>query len=234
MIRMSPAQRHKARVLAEQAAASTEEGKPTGGNAYELMLFKLAEDRRRLKKIQSIKQKITVKTELLPEYQDWIDAVLRTGRGGQDDVLTTMLVWYIDCGEYQRALQVAEYAIKYKMTLPDQYNRDIPTLLMDEFAGAYLTAKMSAEVGCAVLPMVIGLTDGKDAPDQALAKLYKALAYSLLGKCATAEKFTDDLTLEAGAEALNHLTHALELDKQVGVMKDIENLKRFLAKSQQA
>ena len=96
MAHLSPALRHKARALAAKAAANAPEGHLTAGSAYELMLYKLAEDRRRLKQIQSVKQKIALKAEILPEYQDWIDGVLSAGKGAQDDVLTTLLVWCID------------------------------------------------------------------------------------------------------------------------------------------
>ncbi|MGS0744012.1 phage terminase small subunit [Glaciimonas sp. GG7] len=231
MSNLSPALRHKARTLAAKAAASTAEGQLTGGSAYELMLYKLADDRRRLKQIQSVKQKIALKAEMLPDYQDWIAGVLSAGKGGQDDVLTTLLVWYIDVGEYARAVQVADYAITHKLTLPDQYNRDIPTLLMDEFAEATLSGTMSAETGRTILPAVIALTDNRDAPDQARAKLHKALAYSLLGKNVTADNNFDDLDQSVMQQALPHLERALALDSRVGVKKDIERLTLRLKKA---
>ncbi|MBC7489589.1 MAG: hypothetical protein H7240_06010 [Glaciimonas sp.] len=39
-------------------------------------------------------------------------------------------------------MQVAEYAGAHNMILPDQYNRTIPTLMMDEFADAKLAGNM--------------------------------------------------------------------------------------------
>ncbi|MBC7489590.1 MAG: hypothetical protein H7240_06015 [Glaciimonas sp.] len=34
---------------------------------------------------------------MLPEYQDWIEGVLSAGKGGEVDILTTLMVpWYID------------------------------------------------------------------------------------------------------------------------------------------
>ena len=89
----SPAQRHKARVLAERAAEAAAPGGVTHGSAYEMMLYKLANDRRSLGNIQSVARKIEVKAALLPEYQD-LDRrqVLAKGKGGQDDVFTALLV----------------------------------------------------------------------------------------------------------------------------------------------
>jgi hypothetical protein len=178
----SPAQRHKARILAERAAADAAPGGMTGGSAYEMMLYKLANDRRSLSSIQSMERKIEVKATLLPEYQDWIDGVLSKGQGGQDDVFTALLVWHIDCGEYARAVEMARYAVTHKLTLPDQFNRDIPTMLLDEFSAAFLKGKLAGDPVLAIemLTQVQQLTENCDAPDQARAKLLKANAYAML------------------------------------------------------
>ncbi|MDY7547281.1 phage terminase small subunit [Glaciimonas sp. CA11.2] len=228
---LSPALRHKARALAAKAAANAPEGHLTAGSAYELMLYKLAEDRRRLKQIQSVKQKIALKAEILPEYQDWIDGVLSAGKGAQDDVLTTLLVWHIDVGDYAQALRIAAYAITHALTLPDQYNRDIPTMLMDEFAEAMLSGQMTPAIGRTILPLVITLTESRDAPDQARAKLHKGLAYALLDKSAIAADNVADAAPAAIHLALPHLTRALALDSRVGVKKDIERLTCRLKKT---
>lgn len=120
----SPARRHFQRVSASLAAASAAPGETLAGSAYELMLAKLATDRRRLKSIMSIERKIEVKrVELLPEYVDYVAGALAGGRGAQDDVLTTVMIWRVDAGDYAGALDIARYAIAHRMTLPDQYDR---------------------------------------------------------------------------------------------------------------
>jgi hypothetical protein len=230
----SPALRHQTRMLAAQAAGNAEPEGVTTGNAYELMLCKLADDRRRLKQIQSVKKKIEVKASLLPEYQDWIDAVLENGKGAQDDVVSTLLVWYIDTGSYARALQVAAYAIGHKFTLPDQYSRDIPTMLLDEFSGAYLNGNLIDDPAFAVevLTAVGTLTEGKDAPDQARAKLHKALAYALIAVIdQTNETDIAPALQEQANAAIKHLRRALELFEGVGVKKDIERLERRIKRA---
>jgi hypothetical protein len=233
---LSPALRHQARILAERASANTEPGAPTTGSQYELQLYQLAEDKRRLKSIQSIKSKIELKAKLLPNYEAWVDGVLAAGKGGQDDVLTTVLVWYIDVGQFDRALQVARYAVEHKMTLPDQYNRDIPTMLLDEFAGAYLNATLAYDPKHAVeiLGAVADLTKDSDTPDQARAKLCKALGYAQLAVAGPDEK--KDFTrarLPLAQAARDNLKRALDLFEGVGVKKDIERLDRRLKKATQ-
>lgn len=238
MRNLSPALRHQAKILARQNAGASEPGTTTTGSQYELMLYKLAEDRRRLKQFQSIKSKIALKAELLPEYQAWVDGALAGGKGAQDDVLTTVLVWSIDAGEFDRALQIARYVVQHKMTLPDQYQRDIPTMLLDEFAGAYFNGKLADDSVKAVMILseVEALTKSHDAPDQARAKLFKALAYSQIAVIRT--QSGDDKSpltgsiLEAARAALSNLTNALELYDGVGVKKDIEQLERRIKKSE--
>lgn len=235
---LSPALRHQARVLAERAAASAEPGARTSGSQYELQLYQLAEHKRTLKAIQSIKGKIEVKAKLLPAYQAWIDGVLAAGKGGQDDVLTTILVWTIDVGEFERALQIARFAVAHKMTLPDQYSRDIPTMLLDEFAGAYLNGKLADDPPHAVqiLGAVGELTQASDVPDQARAKLHKALGYALLAVANNGADDKQDFTSDkvpVAAAANTNLHRALELFEGVGVKKDIERLERRLKKATQ-
>jgi len=229
MAQQSPALRHRERVISARSAAATESGGVTTGSAYELQLMKLAGDRRTLSEIQSIERKIAVKATLLPSYQQWVDGVLAEGNGGQDDVLATVLVWHIDTGDYDRALQIARYAVEHKFTLPDQYSRNVATMLIDEFSGGYLTGKLSqdAQHAVAVLSEVKALTDEADAPDQARAKLHKAIAYALLAgvDAMDAENISPAVAGQA-KEALANLQRALALFQGVGVKKDIERLER--------
>lgn len=233
MARLSPAQQHYQRVMAAKAAAAAGPGGQLAGSAYELMCAKLISDRQRLKSIQSIERKIAVKREILPEYQDWIDGALGAGNGGEDKVLTTVLVWHIDTGDYARALQIAAYALQHNMSMPDQYNRDIATMLLDEIPDAFLQGKAPPVTdGIAILSDVERLTDGRDAPDQARAKLYKALGY--VHVAATGEADLTEPQLPAANAAMAYLQRALELFNGIGVKKDIEKLERRIKKATSA
>ena len=215
----SPAQRHYARVMAEKAAASAAPGDSlAGASAYELMLVKLSTDRRRLKSIASIIQKIKVKREeLLPDYVDYVAGALSGGRGAQDDVLTSVMIWRIDVGDFAGALDIARYAIAHRMTLPDQYDRPLATAIAEEFAEAALASfkkgAMFIRVNAAQLDEIAKLTESADMHDQVRAKLHKAIGY-------TAER--DGNT----TAALEHLRRALELDARAGVKQDIARLEK--------
>jgi len=223
----TPAQRHRLRALAaRQAPASDPHGQPQG-SAYELMQAQLHEHLRTLKGIKSVERKIEAKRAMLADYDAYLDGVLAADKGGPDVVLTTLLVWHLDVGAWSVALALAGYAIRHGLALPDQYQRDLPTLLLDEVSDAVIAGKLEGIPALAHLHTVERLTEGKDAPDQARAKLYKAAGWALMGK--TRSRYTDPkdgLPLPDCQLALQHLTRALELDPNAGVKKDVERLQR--------
>lgn len=229
-MRMTPAQRHLQRIHAAQAAAQASPHGEVQGSAYELMLAQLTEHRRSLKDIQSIERKIDFKRQVLADYDAWIDGALAHGRGAQDQVLTTLLVWHIDTGSFERALQIAHYALAHGLSLPDQYDRSLPVVVIDEFADAALKGAMPADQAGRWLGMALALTEGHDAPDEARAKLYKAIGYALIGRLGRQEAEVDELPLDVIQAALPPLQRALALHQQVGVKKDIERLERRLRK----
>lgn len=229
-MRQTPAQAHRQRKLAGLASATAEPGSELTGTAYQLMQAQLADHRRSLKQIQSVERKIEAKREFLPTYDAWVDGALATGTGGHDLVLTTVMVWHIDAGNYARALEIADYAVEHNLPLPDQYDRNLGTVLIDEIGGAALAGKIPLSEALKVLPEVLDLTHGLDAPDQARAKLHKALGWALIGKTGPADIDYDAVSRPMASSALYHLQRALSLWDQVGCKKDIERLERRLKK----
>lgn len=216
----SPARAHFLRHQAANVASADPHAQSEGSNAYELMLAKLAEDRRRLHGIKSVEQKAKVKAELLPEYAPWIEGVITSGKGSQDIVLMTVMVWCLDAGLWSSALEIAEYAIPHGLAMPDQYKRDAPTVLAEEIAEQAIKA-MELPGGAETLDsdallQVERLVAGFDMPDEVKAKLHKAIGY--------AKRVHPDL--EQKKLALDHLQRALQLHDKVGVKKDIEVLER--------
>lgn len=213
----TPAQRHFAQVRAEQAAtaAAADGGNSmAGSSAYELMLAKLHTDRRRLKGIQSIERKVDVKREVLPDYADYIAGVLAGGRGAQDEVLVTVMVWHIDVGDFAGALAIAGYALEHGLKMPDQYDRTLATVLAEEVSDQALKAiKAAAPFDVDLLLQVAKLTDLHDMHDQVRAKLYKALGLAQQADPAT---------------AIPYLERALQLFEHIGVKKDIARLQQQL------
>lgn len=224
----SPARLHQQRVLAQLAAAAAPHGGQVQGSEYELTLAQLIEHRRMLKDIQSIERKIAAKAVFLPVYDAWIDGALQAGNGAQDEVLTTVLVWHIDVGNFARALDLARYVMQHGLQMPDRYERGVPVVLIDEYSTAALSGRMPHELALQVLPEVLHLTAEHDAPDQARAKLHKAIGYALIRKSGSADVDLTKLAEPIARTALDHLQRALQLFDQVGVKKDIERLERRL------
>lgn len=222
----TPAQAHRLRVLAELAAKAAPPGDEVKGTAYQLMLAQLAEHKRTLKGIQSVERKIEAKRAMVAVYDEYLDGALEGGQGAHDMVLTHLLVWHLDIASWERGLQLAAYALQYGLALPDQYSRDLPTLLIDEVSTAALAGKLEGGDALRVLATVDQLTSERDAPDQARAKLQKAIGYALMGKTPKNEPDVTQLDPSRAALALKHLARAHELFDKVGVKKDMERLER--------
>lgn len=215
---ISHAKAHWQRTMAAAQAPEGDTTSTANASAYEFMLVKLAEDKRRLKELKSIERKAEVKAKLLHEYQPWIEGVLAGDSSRQDDVLMTV-VWTIDIGDFAATLTIGEYAIRHGLTIPDQYKRDMPCVLAEEIAETAL--KETDEVRAAILPMLLtasGLVEREDIPDEVRTKLCKAIGY--------AYRAAGDLPMASSA-----LTRALELHSKVGAKCDIELIERSIKNS---
>lgn len=211
----SPAQRHAMRVSAMQAA-QRENAPLRHATAYEQMLVKLAADRRTLKEIHSNERKAEKKRDLLPFYLPWVTGVLENGTGAQDDILVTVMLWRLDAGDITGALEIARYALRYKLAMPEKHSRTVPYMLAEEVALAALRARDAGlPVSAAILLDAINLTSQADMPDEVRARLHKVAGLTLR---------------DAGQlpDAMTHLQRANQLDRNAGVRKDIERLTREL------
>lgn len=218
--RPSPARKHFERARAKSEASQATPAKPQG-DAYELHKAAIIEDTRRLADVQSIERKIEVKRDLLPAYESYVQGVLEGGKGQQDDVLMTLMVWYLDVGELKTAMDIAEYAVHHGLETPDRYQRSTAALVSEEVADFALKLEDDAENREEVLEQLqraLAMFAEADMHDQIKAKLFKAEGYLLR---ATGNQAT----------ALASLERALKLNDKIGVKKDIESLKKDLKNS---
>lgn len=222
------AQRTRLRKLAAKDAASVAPAALMDGlNTYELMLAKLQQDQFRLKQVQSQKAKAKLKAVLLPEYVPYVDGVLEAGKGGQDDVLMTVMIWRLDAGDYLGGLDIAEYVLEHGMVTPDRFNRTTGCLVAEEVATVALKAqKAGGSFPRDVLTRAAVLTDSSDMPDEARAKLKLALGR------ATLEGLDENNPgqpgeIQAGADLLKE---AIELHSSCGGKKDLDSAERLLKK----
>lgn len=223
MEQLTPAQAHYRRVM-----AAHRDGEQTAENmtAYEQILHRLRNDLSRLSDIQGTDFKIEYKKTVLGQYEPWIDGVIAANTGVSDEVFTTVLVWQIDCGNYDRALDMADYVLAHNLPLPERYHRTPAVMVIDEIGDRALTlfaAGVDAEqrIPLAVLERLDELTANYDVPNEVRAKLCKALAYTLRVSKDTADK----------ERALELLRRAILLHEKSGVKRDIELLQRELEKA---
>ena len=215
---LSPAQRHMMRQQAVEAAQ--QQSNPLRhANGYELMLMKLNEDKRQLKKVRSIERKAELKRQLLPAYLPWVSGVLESGKGAQDAILMTVMIWRLDAGDIPGALEIARYALQFGLVPPDTYKRNSTAyLLAEDVAEAALRAWTAKEpVDIDPLLATLELTKAEDMPDEVRAKLHKITGYTLRDT-------------GRALDAMEHLKRALQLDGRCGVKKDIERLATALKK----
>jgi hypothetical protein len=185
------------------------------------MLAKLQADKVALKAIKSVTAKIAKKALLLPEYAPYVDGVLAADAGGDDLVLVTAMVWRFDVGDWPGALDAAAYALRHRLTLPEGFSRDLPTLVLESVADAALAQCQDGEVEegmPAALDRALTLTDGADMHDEVRAKALKAAGLMAMSTDPTG--------------ALGRLREAMRLDRRVGVATVISRLEKQLAKAE--
>ncbi|HBI1363632.1 TPA: terminase [Acinetobacter baumannii] len=224
-------QQHQAKSAAETAA---EFGTMLNTNAYEQQLLQLNSDKNRLKNIQSKQNKIELKRQLLPNYKPYVEGILEVKPGVQDAVITEILVWAIDIGDYEFALDIAEYVLKHGLKLPDRFERSEACFITEDIADEFLkTLKTDVAVDITVLERLEQLiTDEslaqskRDMPDEVKAKLYLALGKTEM-RFVTGEELVD---LVHATRARDFLDQACKLDDKCGGRTDLNKMTKLASK----
>lgn len=249
--RLSPALRHKQRVLAAlKSGAGASIGiplsnHPSGANddapegpatlAYRQMQLQLIDHQRSLKAIMSTEGKVALKREILPLYQDWVSGVLAgssdSARGAYDEVLVMVMIWRMDVGDFAGAMPLIEYVLHHGMPLPNRFKSTPAVFITDTICDAALKAYVLGDETAAAFPSgILGhledLVEDIDMHDEVRAKLQKAIGKAILTGGDEAER-----RARAG-EALKRYLRALDLDDRVGLKKDIDSLQRELKRSE--
>lgn len=221
---LTPAQKHFQRVMAERHG-KTEEHSDAARTAHEQILHRLRMDQSALKKVQSDQAKAAMKKQLLPHYEGWIDGTLEGDSGRQDEVIVTLMIWAIDTADYPLAVRIGRYVIAHDLAMPDRFRRTAATALVEELCDPILVQVKADDTAdltpyLSVLDDLAQIVDGKDMPDQVLAKLFKVRGFALRNGTEA-----DQVT------ALGLLRQAIKLDAGAGVRKEIERLARLVKKA---
>lgn len=248
---MSLARRRQERILAAQTALAPSGGAATAGSpavapppsraattAAAQVAMRLGHDLRRLKQIKAISLKIAAKREMLPEYAAWIEGLLsgatQAGAGASGDVLPTIMVWKIDVGDFAGAMPLIEHVLHNNLPMPQRYERDAATLIVEEVAEAAIKAQAAGEpFDLVVLEQIEALVDGVDMHDQVRAKLMKAIGFELDRTArAAAEAGADAQALPLLCRSLVALNEAQKLHDRVGVKSTIKAVTKRVAELQ--
>ena len=225
----SPAKRHFACVMAEKEAAKKEPGAlMEGAGMYEQHMMQLQEHTARLKNIQSDEGKAAFKREVLPQYRDYLAGVMAADSGAKDTVVSTTMVWLIDAGFYDAALDVAAYMLRHRLPMPDRFSRTTGCVVAEEIAQAALLAQQTGgDFDTALLARAADLTAGEDMPDEVRAKLYLAAGRAVVRTASDDAPLPADLAEKCVAD----LRRAIELHPNCGGKKDLERAERWLKKA---
>lgn len=221
---MTPARKHFERTLAQREAAARGAAASTGGRdtpaatsaampLSDRMLITLRGHKAALKGIQSRVKKAEAKAGFLPDYDAYVEGILAADSGGQDTVLVTVMLWRIDAGLYAQAMEIAAYAVRHALAMPEQFARDLPTTLIEELAEHALADPENADLRFA-LDFALDLVADVDMPDEVRAKGLKSLGLMLVD---------DDKDRAAGL-----LDAALRLDPKCGVKTELGRLRKAL------
>lgn len=225
---LTPAQRHFQKVMAERRGSSDERDAETR-TAHEQILFRLHMHKSSLSQIQSRQAKAAVKASILPEFQGWIDGTIEGDSGRADPVITTLMVWAVDCSDYALALRIGRYVVKHGLSMPDDnYRRPAPTVLTEEICNPILnlaTTDAGADLSgyIAMLDELADIVADSDMPDEVRAKLCKVRAFC--------RRDTEDA--ETKGEALKLFREAMSLNLGAGVKREIASLVSALKKAPQ-
>ncbi len=214
----TPAARHRQKALSQKEVTNITAGP---NQAYRMLQLKLREDKQALKSKQSIQAKIELKRDLVGHYDEWINATLSAGKGDQDNLLTTLMLWHIDIGNFGPALDIAEYAMKHDLKMPDAHQRTLATVVAEEIADTAKKLATNNEIDDEQIAQVLrasNITADADMPDQVRAKLSRQVG-----------ELTEAIN---PVFALDNFQNALRFDENSGVKGSIKRLEKQLKDTQ--
>lgn len=156
---------------------------------------------------------------MLPDFSGWIEGTLEADGGQQDEVIATLMVWAIDCGDLPLALRIGAYVVRHNLIMPDNFGRTAATVLTEEICNPVLTqagTDADADLSAFIEPLdtLWEIVANQDMPDEVRAKLCKA--------CAFARRSLSDA--DSMASSLKLLREAMHLNPNAGVKREIATL----------
>lgn len=206
-------ERKKAEHAAKQAADPTQSS-AAFTTEQDKMLGLLSQHTSKLSNVNSREKKIELKAIIVEDYEPFLDGLLAADQGGQNPVVTSLMVWHFDIANFDRALELAAYAMSHDLSMPAHYEWGLSTVIAREISNAYLDNGTPTSEH---LLTALELVSESDLPDKVSARLHKAYGASI--------------EQEHPVDALTHYRRALALDSSSGVKKVISNLNNRIEKA---
>ncbi|MCT2387309.1 phage terminase small subunit [Erwinia pyrifoliae] len=128
---LSPCQRHRAKVKAAQVL-DAREALTSSPVSFHLQLNELKRDVERLRSLPTIADRVEMKRLLLlPRWLPTVEAYLAGDRRFDNPVFAYCVVWLMDAGEMERALDWADIAIAEGQKTPENIKSAFPAFIAD-------------------------------------------------------------------------------------------------------
>lgn len=218
---LSPAQKHKERVMLSQALARHQQ--VTSGHSLHVQLRELERDIAVLRAQPRTCDRVEMKrTILLPKWLPTAQQYLDAGEIYQNLVFSWCVVWLFDVEEFDQGLDWADIAISQGQQTPDRLKRTFAAFVADTIFEWSATA---TELGESVEPYFSrtfkNVAEKWRLHEEISAKWYKAAGLLLLRDDAGAPRATavDDVSTLKKADALLEKAAAFHRTIGVGTMR---------------
>lgn len=219
---MSYARRHFEKTTAEIAAAEAGGADLGSLSAYQRLLKNLHDDKVLLKSVSSIADKVHIKKQALPAYQEWIDGITAAGTVQADDrIAATVIVWMIDCGLLDEAMPLADVLMHSGLESADEYSRSMPEIIVEQMADQI---ESGSEISAENLKTLIEWATAKKEDGLHEINLADVIRAKLLKAAGEKAEAADD-----NETALTLYRQAVGYNDKAGVKKRIEALEKQLA-----
>ncbi len=137
----SLALQHKAKALAkvreieakQEAKAVIQKTEPTGfaGYSFDVVNAQFKRHVEQLKALTDIKDKVSFKQNVLPDYVAYLEDYLKKGEHYSNQVLTLIIFWLIDVNDIPNAFKFGSLAIDQQQIKPQNFKRDLTTAFVE-------------------------------------------------------------------------------------------------------
>ena len=128
---MSPCQRHRARIKAQQTL-DKKQALDDSPVSFHIQKLELIEDVEKLRRLPNIAERIDMKRDqLLPRWLPTVEAYLAGDKRYENAALVYCVIWLLDTGEIERALNWADIAISESQPMPENFKTTLPAFIAD-------------------------------------------------------------------------------------------------------